>query len=200
MSDLTPREHALKVAVLSTLLDTVKAEYQRARKDAEQAFATVRKDGSKQQAVMLPDGSEIGLISIRGGSPSLTLEERVLLAWVREHVPDDIEEYVEPGAWAHADIIEMVKACFPNTVRERVRPAAREALIKQMTDSGGFVVDEASGETEKLGNVEHHDPTGAFSYRAAKGAQDKIITEWMAGKLREIALGPLALPDGEATA
>jgi hypothetical protein len=193
---LSAREHALRVAVLGTLLDAVKAEYARAREAAGEVFAGVRRDGQTQQKVLLPDGTEIGLVSIRGGSPSVQLDEAgALFGWCREHAPRHVEQYVVEGAYGMNEVIALVAEHFPNLVRERVRESARTALDKQMAETDGYVIDD-DGQKHKLATVTRNDPTGAFSYRPAKGAQDRIMAEWMAGNLREIALGPLALPPG----
>lgn len=199
MNDLTPREHALRVAVLEAIVEAAKAEYTKARRGAEQAFAAIRADGGKQQAVMLPDGTEIGLISIKAGGSTVTVDEDELLAWVGEHAPGDIEEYITPEAMSDAEIVDMIKACFPAAVGKRVRQSVRDALVKEMTESGGFVADKESGEIALLGEVENHDPTGAFALAGAgaKARRDRIMTEWQRGNLREIALGPLALPEAD---
>lgn len=195
MSTPTPREHALRVAVLGALLDVVKAEYGKARDAAEPEFAVMRAEGQKQQAVMLPDGTEIGLVSIKAGTPTIAVTEGALEAWVREHLADGMEDYVVPAATADAEVIDMLKACFPHAVRQRIRPATRAALLKEIEEGDGWLVDKVTSEKEHLGEVEQHKPTGAFSYRSAKGAQDRIVAEWRAGRLTEIAFGPLALPE-----
>lgn len=194
MTSPTPRDHALRVAVLGALLDVVKSEYGKARDAAGPEFAIMRAEGQKQQAVMLPDGTEIGLVSIKAGTPTVAVTEGALETWVREHVPDGIEDYIVPAAQADAEILDMLKACFPHAVRQRIRPATRTALLKEIVDSGGKVADKESGEVEQLGEVEQHKPTGEFAYRSAKGARDRIVAEWRAGRLTEIAFGPLALP------
>lgn len=194
MSTPTPRDHALKVAVLGALLDVVKAEYETARKAAEPEFAAMRAEGQKQQAVMLPDGTEIGLVSIKAGTPTLAVTEADLEAWVREHLADGMADYVVPAALTDPEVIDMLKACFPDAVRQQIRPATRTALLAEMTESGGKLADKGSGEVTQVGEVEPHKPTGAFSYRSAKGARERIVTEWRAGRLTEIAFGPLALP------
>jgi hypothetical protein len=183
------------VAVLSALLDVVKSEYGKAREAAEPEFAAMRAEGQKQQAVLLPDGTEIGLVSIKAGSPTLAVTEGALEAWVRGHLADGMEDYVVPAALGDPEVIDMLKACFPHAVRQRIRPATRAALLKEMADSGGKVADQVSGEVTELGEVEQHKPTGAFSYRSAAGAQDRIVAEWRAGRLTDIAFGPLALPE-----
>jgi hypothetical protein len=200
MSAPTPRAAALRVAVLSCLLDAVKAEHGHARKAAEEVFAPVRKDGQTQQKVLLPDGTEIGLISIKGGAPSVDWgEPGALLAWCRENAPHHVEQYVTEGAFEMKDVIDLIAVFFPNLVGERVRASSLAAMSKQVQETGGYVIDDESGEKHKLAAVTPADPTGAFAYRAAKGAQERIVAEWMAGNLREIALGPLTLPAGGDT-
>jgi hypothetical protein len=193
---MTPRQHALRVAALEALGKAVEAEYAKARKAAEPVFRVVRTvDGHPQQAVTLPDGSEIGMISIKDGSESVTVAESTLMAWFREHNPEAIEEYVITSAWSDAEIIAMVKACFPGTVRERIRPANREALLKELIDSGGKLIDEETGDT-LLAEIEHHRPTGSFAFngRGAKERREQIMAAWQAGELAGIELGALALP------
>lgn len=193
---MTPREHALRVAVLEAILESAKSELSKARKAAEPEFAAVRRDGGKQQAVMLPDGTEIGLISIKAGPVTVNAPEDKLMAWVREHCPDEIEQYVTDAALADAEVIDMIGACFPGSVKERLRSSARAALVSEMTESGGFVADKDSGELTQLGTVENHKPTGAFTLNGvgAQARRKQIVAEWQRGNLREIALGPLALP------
>lgn len=194
------REHALRVAVLAALTDEVKRAYSAARKDAEKAFAIARADGTKQQAVMLPDGTEIGLISIKAPSPSVKVDEAALLAWADEHVPSAVEETVEPGAWSDLDVIALVKERFPDLVQRRIRPSAREAMVKEMASSGGAVADKQTGEAAVLATVDPQPPTGAFTYRAAPDAAARIVAEWHAGRLGQIGLGQLALPGADEDA
>ncbi len=200
---MSARTAALRVAVLSCLLDAVKAEHGHARKAAEEEFAPARKDGQTQQKVLLPDGTEIGLISIKGATPDLDWGgPGALLDWCKENAPHAVEQYVTEGAFEMKDVIEVIGTFFPNLVKERVRASSLAAFTKQVQETGGYIIDDESGEKHQVATVTANDPTGAFAYRAAKGAQDRIMAEWMAGNLREIALGPLALPaaggdDGE---
>lgn len=196
---MSAREAALRVAVLGALLDEVKKTYSAARKNAEREFADIRKNGFPQQKVMLPDGAEIGLISIKGGTPSVDVDEDALTAWVAEHHPADVETYVAPEAWGSEDLVAFVAEHFPNLVRTRIRETRREALVKQMAENAGAVIDKDSGEFAIAGKVSQGDPTGAFTYRPAKDASSRIVAEWQAGRLGEIDLGPLALPPAETT-
>jgi hypothetical protein len=196
MSEMTPREHALRVAVLSTLTDEIKGAYKTAREEAQPVFKAAREDGQTQQKVLLPDGAEIGLISIRGGGTNVTADEGALTAWTAEHNPDGIEDYLIPQAVSNADVIALVKAYYPNAVASRVRAPVREALLKEAEQRGGYVVDGESGEKAKIAEIGEGKPTGVFSLRSASGAREKVIAAWRAGELADIGLGPLALPGG----
>jgi hypothetical protein len=189
---LTPREHALRVALLSALADEVKAALVQARAEAQQAFAPVRVDGQTQQLVMLPSGERVGLISIRDGGTTVGFSEDELLAWVAEHMPHEVKETVEPYAWDSLDLVALVKEHFPNVVKRGVRPSCRERLVAEMEANDGKVIDPATGEATKLGEVHRSKPTGAFSYRPDKGTPARIAAEWRAGHLDGIEVGPLA--------
>lgn len=195
---MNPREHALRVAVLDVLADEVNAGYKAARKEAEPAFAEVRKGGTPQQEALLPDGTKLGLISIRGGGTVVTPDEAAVLAWVAEHNPEGIEDYLIPQAVQSADVVALVKAYFPELVATRVRGPVHKALVDEAKVSGGYVVDPGGGEKGKIAEVSEGDPTGAFAWRPGPEARDKIIAAWQRGDLRGVELGPLALPGGEA--
>src|ERR1035441_5939959 len=123
---MSARDAALRVAVLSCLLDAVKAEHGRARKAAEEVFGPIRKDGTPQQRVLLPDGTDIGLISIRAGSQSVQLDEPgVLLEWCKANAPHHVEQYVTDGAFEMADVIALIAANFPNLVQNAPRSEER---------------------------------------------------------------------------
>jgi hypothetical protein len=193
------RDHALKVAVLGTLKERVEQAYKAARGEAEAEFAEIRKDGTPQQEVMLADGEEIGLISIKAGTTEVMPDSAtVLMDWCREHAPHAIEQYVGAGAFEMADVVRLIAEHFPNLVHDRIRASSLDGLRKQITETGGYLIDE-EGEKAKVATVERRGPSGAFSYRPAAGAQGRIMAEWLAGNLREVAFGPLALPapDGD---
>lgn len=195
---MTPREHALRVAVLDVLADEVNAGYKAARKEAQPVFAEVRADGQTQQKALLPDGTEIGLISIRGGSSTVTADEAALSAWVAAHNAEGTEDYLIPQWVQNADVVALVKAYFPEAVASRVRTPVREALLKEAGQNGGYVVDTESGEKAQIAGVAEGKPTGVFSWRPGPEARDKIIAAWRRGDLRSVELGPLALPEAGA--
>ena len=194
MSEPNLRDHALRVAVLKVIADESARLYKGARADAEEAFAPARADGHSQQKVMLPDGAEVGLISISAGGRQADVTDAALEAWCDAHLPGAFEEYAD--MITDAEVLDVLRAVFPDLVKRRIRHATRAALVKEIEESGGYLVDQAEGTKEKAGEVTDLKPTGAFSFRPAKGARDAVIAAWQRGELQGIALGPLALPEG----
>jgi hypothetical protein len=97
-----------------------------------------------------------------------------------------------------AEVLDVLRAVFPDLVKRRIRNATRAKLMTEVEESGGYLVDQAEGTKEKVGEVTDLKPTGAFSFRPAKGARDAVIAAWQRGELQGIALGPLALPEAES--
>lgn len=192
--DLSLRDHALRVGVLKVIADETARTYKGAREDAQAAFAPARADGQSQQKVLLPDGTDIGLISIRDGGKTVDVTEAALAKWCDEHLPGAWEEYADESALTNADVLDVLKAVFPDLVKRRIRPATRAALLKEIEESGGYLVDQEEGVKEKVGDVVDCKPTGEFSFRPAKGARDLVVAAWQRGELRGVALEPLALP------
>lgn len=194
MTELTSREHALRVAVIDVIGKEFAGMYKVARQDAEQVFGPARADGQSQQKVMLPDGTEIGLISIKAGGKQVDVPEAVLEEWTAEHVPDGIEEYIDERAANSADVLDVLRAVFPDLVKKRVRTATRAALVKEIEESGGYLVDKETAEKTKVGEVTDLKPTGAFSYRPGKDTRDQVIAAWQRGDLENTGVGMLVLP------
>ena len=194
MTELTPREHSLRVAVLDVISKEFAGMLKVARQDAEPVFGPARADGQSQQKVMLPDGTEIGLVSIKAGGKQVDAPEAALEAWAAEHVPDAIEEYVNERDANSADVLDVLRAVFPDLVKKRIRTATRAALVKEIEESGGYLVDKVTGDKEKVAEVTDLKPTGAFAYRPGKDARDQVIAAWRRGDLEKIGVGMLVLP------
>ena len=195
--DMSARDLALRVAVLDVIGREVSAAHKGARGDAEQAFAPLRADGQTQQKVMLPDGTEIGLISIKSGGKDVAVSEGALEDWVRRHLPDGMEEYADPAALTNSEVLDVLRAVFPELIKSRIRPETRTALLKQIEKTGGYLIDTENGEKEQVADVADLKPTGAFSYRPSAEARDLVVGAWQRGELQDIALGALALPSGD---
>lgn len=191
---LSPRDAALTVGVMDVLCDEFTGRLKAAREAAEPVFRAAGADGQTQQKVLLPDGTALGLISIKAGAQTLDgLSEDKLEAWVRDHNPDGMEDYLDPKALADAEVIEIIRALFPDLVRSRVRPATRKAMQAEMLKSGGWLVD-ADGEKHQLAAVKTGKPAGGFAYRPAVGAAELVAEAWRRGDLAHLPLGSLALP------
>jgi hypothetical protein len=192
---MTADEHALRIATLEALAHTVAAEYEKARAAAEPVFAAMRKKGRPQQEVLLLDGEKVGLISIKAGVTVTRAGDVALLAFARDYLPSEVEEYIDPAALADPDIAEYIKAFHPDLMRARVNAPTRKALLDQASKAHGYVV-APHGEKEQVAEVETGQPTGAFSLNGAGAEQrrNRIIAEWRKGRIPESILGPLALP------
>jgi hypothetical protein len=195
--EMSARDHALVVAVLDVISKEAAAALKAARGDAESAFARARADGQTQQKVMLPDGTEIGLVAIKAGGKDIAVSEDAIEGWVRKHLPDGMESYIKPSALSNIEVLEVLRGVFPELVGSRIRPETRSALLKEIEQTGGYLIDKETGGKEKVAEVTDLDPTGAFSYRPAPGARDSVIAAWQDGKLRDVALGPLGIPAGD---
>lgn len=199
---MTPREHALRVAALEALSAAVKAEYEAARTDAELAFKTARADGARQQEVLLPDGTAAGLIAIKEGGSDVRPDEAKLLAWVAEHNPGGIEEFIDSSAWGRADVIEVVKAVFADAASRRVRPSVRTAYLKQAEAADGWLEDKETGEKAQVAVITKSDPTGEFAFAGGKSDQRRAAVMGALQSDRalraQVLGGALALTGGDS--
>jgi hypothetical protein len=91
------KEIALKVAVLATLADKVRAALADARTEQAEAMKDVGADGVK---VELDDGTKVASISLASGRVTARVaDEDDFMGWVTENHPDEIETVtrVKPG-------------------------------------------------------------------------------------------------------
>jgi hypothetical protein len=198
---LTPREHALRVTALEALSAAVTEEYERARAEAETDFRTAKLDGDRQKDVLLPDGTVIGLISIKEGPSVTTVDDAALLGWVIGRNSEGIEEYFDPSVLDREDVAEVLRAVFPDAVSKRVRKSVRLAYLKQAEATGGWLVDEGSGETVQIAKTAKGDPTGAFAFTDRKPKERRASVMAALRTNRELRAqvlgGALALAAGD---
>jgi hypothetical protein len=201
MSEMTAREHALRIAALEALADAVAAEYDKARKEAEPVFAAKYADeGNDRQAVLLPSGEKVGQITIKAPAPQVDMPRDALLDWCCEHFPAAVEEYIDPAKVSSTDVIAAVRDKLPDCIKVRVRPATAKALTEEIVKSGGLLVaDQETGEAERVATVTRGRPTGAFAFTGANSGERRarLMAALLAGELRGvIGFGPMALPAG----
>jgi len=200
MSEMTAREHALRIATLEALADAVATEYAKARAEAKPVFAAkYAEEGNDRQAVLLPSGEKVGQITIKAPAPVVDMNggPDALLDWCCEHFPSAVEEYIDPGKVSSADVIAAVRDKLPDCIRVRVRPGTAKALTEEIVKGKGLLADRLSGEAEQVAAVSHGKPTGAFAFTGANSAERRarLMAALLAGELRGVVgFGPLALP------
>jgi hypothetical protein len=196
MSDLTPREHALRVAAASVLADIVSSGYEGLRKQAEPAFAKLRKStGAKTLNAELPDGTELGAISIWAGPPKTTINFAALVAIVINDDPDQYVEELRPEAATDPLLLEFVRDHMPHLLVKKIDDDFLKSLIKKI-DANGYLKD-AAGTRIKVADVQRGEPTGRFSYKAGPGARELVWEAWQNGTLQPL-IGDLLRPEIEA--
>src|SRR5580700_10499832 len=121
MSEMTARQHALRIATLEALADAVAAEYTKARQEAEPVFAAkYAEEGNDRQAVLLPSGERVGQITIKAPVPVVDMPQDALLDWCCEHFPSAVEEYIDPAHAGSADVLAAVRDKLPEVIKFRV--------------------------------------------------------------------------------
>lgn len=168
---MTPREAALRTAVHEAFSEMTGTEYKRVRREAEATLRDARRDGITQVEVLLPDGTPIGKVSIKAGATAETVDEDALLQWASEHDPGTVEDWADPSALRDVAVVALLKKHFPGWVKPRVRPAAREAWLKEAGAAGGWLMDEETGEKARVVTSETLPATGAFAFTGGKADQ-----------------------------
>lgn len=219
----TPEEMshlALRVAVLGVRAEDARQAYTLARKVAEPRFALARKLGIPQQAVVLPGGVEAGLLALKAGSKTVTVDEDALLLLIAaalpsecedyvtdaaegdprvaellaEHAPDLVELRVKPGALADERAVKALREHLPEYVNLRIRAAERERLQEYLEAHDGCVPDPAAGEKKmvKVATITQHEPTGEFSWTGKNKYLGRVREALESGRLIITANGDVA--------
>lgn len=167
------KEAATREAALKTLLDTVKAAYDDARKETRAALESAgQESGIRQVAVGLPGGPDVATVSLSAGSAEArVVDEEAFTAWVIANYGSEIER----------KFVTVVRLAFV------------DRLLKEMTAAGG--TEWADPET----GVIHEVPGVAFaatkarthSVRFKKDGRDKVMQAWREGRLTAAVLPEL---------
>jgi hypothetical protein len=185
-------EHSLKVAVLEALVAHFTKEYKAARTDAETAY---RDNKVRKVTVELPNGDELGDITIKQPKPAAAIDEEKLLAWVAEHTPAEVEEYLDTAAQTDQEVIEWARVNRDDLLRRRIRPVWRAELEKVVTANDGYVISGDTGEATKVAEVVKHKATGAFALPQDRSGENKrrLIAALLAGELSSVLEGVTSL-------
>lgn len=176
-------DHTLKVAVLRARTDRLKAEYEAARADAEQAYKPARQAGIKQLTVALPGNVEAGTLSIYKGAVDVAWDEEKLLQVTGDSTSHEVEDYVYPAALRDDRIVKLIKEHFPEYTGRRVRADRLAELEEEVRETGGRLLNLATGEMVQVATVTRRDPTGRFAYAPSKRDVAAILELLDAGVL-----------------
>ncbi|WP_371793890.1 hypothetical protein OIE91_11540 [Streptomyces albidoflavus] len=160
------KEAAAREAVLKTLLDTVRADYETARAETQELLEQISEETGTQQVVAaLPDGPDIATVSLSGsGAEAKVTDREKFTAWVIQNYGTEIERR------------------FVTEVRE----AFTKLLLKQMTAAGstewsdpetGVIHDEVPGVELVQGRSRTH------SVRFKKDGRERVMQAWRDGHL-----------------
>jgi hypothetical protein len=176
MTDSQPidlRAAAAREAVLKTLLDAVKAEYEEARADVQFALDQARETvGATQVNAELPDGTVVAKVSLTDPKPAAQVtDEKAFTDWVVANYPTE-------------------KA---TRIVTEVRDAFRTQLLAEATAAGVPVwADRETGEVHTVPGVEIRATRArTHSVRFAKDGRDQVAAAWREGRLGNTA--PTAL-------
>lgn len=173
------RESAAREAVLKTLLDAVKTEYDAARAETQELLdAAAQESGTRQVGVALPDGPDIATVSLSSGEAAAkVIDEDAFTAWVIANFATEVERR------------------FVTTVRK----AFADRLMKEMTATGS--TEWADPETGVI-----HDVPGVaiapsrartHSVRFKKEGRDQVMQAWREGRLTGVVLPELTAGGAE---
>ena len=173
------RESAAREAVLKTLLDAVKTEYDAARAETQELLdAAAQESGTRQVGVALPDGPDIATVSLSSGEAAAkVIDEDAFTTWVIANFATEVERK------------------FVTTVRK----AFADRLLKEMTAAGS--TEWADPETGVI-----HDVPGVaiapsrartHSVRFKKEGRDQVMQAWREGRLTGVVLPELTAGGAE---
>ncbi|MFG2001757.1 hypothetical protein ACGFNU_21660 [Spirillospora sp. NPDC048911] len=185
-------DHTLRVAALEALVAFFTTEYKAARREAETAY---RDNKVKKVTIETPDGVQLGDITVKQPSASVVIDEDKLLAWVAEHTPHEVEEYLDTAVQLDEEAIEWARVNRDDLLRRRIRSVWRAELVKQLTAHGGEVIDERTGAATKVADVVPVRATGEFSLPPKGGSErrSKLMAALLRGDLKAIPVTALSI-------
>lgn len=188
-------EHSLKVAALEAVVAYFTAQYKTAREEAEAAYLSNK---VRKASIETPDGEYLGDITVKQPKSVLVMDEEKLLAWVAEHTPAEIEEYLDAAVLLDQEAISWAREHRDDLIRQRVRKVWRAELEKTALAHDGHVIDEETGDATKVADVVNHKPTGAFALPPDRNGErgKRLMAALLAGELAGVTTLQIAAPEG----
>lgn len=177
------KEAAAREAVLKTLLDAVKAEYDAARAETQTLLdAAAEETGTRQVAVTLPDGRDIATVSLSPGSAEAkVIDVDAFTTWAIKNCPSEIDR-------KFVGVITTVRPAF-------VKKLLAEMTAAQTTDwvdtTTGVVHEEVPGVAIAPARARTH------SVRFKEEGRDKVMAAWREGRLTGVVLPELTAGGAE---
>ena len=186
-------DHSLKVATLDAIIRFFTAEYKTAREEAEAAY---RANKVRKATIETPSGDELGDITIKQPQSVLVMDEEKLLAWVAEHTPAEIEEYLDSSVLLDEEAIAWAREHRDDLILRRVRKVWRAELEKTALGHDGHVFDRESGDATKVADVVRSKPNGAFALPPDRGGEraERLMAALLAGELTGVTSLQIAAP------
>ena len=211
---------ALAAAVAATRADDAIQRERYVRKVAGERFALARKLGLPQVAVMLPGNVQAGLLALKQGGTTVTVDEDGLLLLIAaalpsecedyvtddadgdpavaellaEHCPDLVEARVKPGALADDRAVKVLAEHMPEYVNLRIKPGQRAELQVYLEAHGGKIPHPGTGEPVKVATITHHGPTGDFSWTGKSKYLGRVREALASGRLIVTEAGDVVAP------
>lgn len=194
-------DHTLNVATLGAVASYFTERYEEARKEAQEEFRVNGIRGAV--SITLPSGEVVGEAVVKKpGNPSVSAPEDDVIAWVAEHLPAEIEEYLDSAALTDEELIEYCRKERDDLIKRRVRKVMRDELQKQLVTHDGFLIDVVSGESTKVAKVTPKKADGSFALSPdGNGVRARrLLAALLAGELAGVIELPvtLAIPAAEA--
>lgn len=193
-------DHTLHVATLGAVASYFTERYEEARKEAQEEY---RANGIRGAvSITLPSGEVVGEAVVKKpGAPSVKATEDDVIDWVAEHLPAEIEEYLDASALTDEELIEYCRKERDDLIKRRVRKVMRDELQKQLVNHDGCLIDVVSGEATKVAEVNPKKADGSFALSAdAQGVRARrLLQALLAGELAGVIELPvtLAIPAGQ---
>lgn len=165
-------ESCAREAVLKTLLDAIKEEYDAVRAETQKALEEA---GASRADARLPDGTLVAKVSMSDPKPEARItDEAAFTAWVVANYPTE----------------------KTTRIVTEVRPAFATLVLAALTAAGvAEWCDTETGEVHKVPGVEiRATRSRTHSVRFEKTGREAVATAWRGGQLGNTF--PLALTDG----
>lgn len=192
-------KHSLKVAALEAIVAFFTAEYMAARADAEEAFLSNK---VRKATIETPSGDDLGDITVKQPKATVVMDEEKLLAWVAEHTPAEIEEYLDSSVLLDEEAIAWAREHRDDLICRRVRKVWRAELEKTALAHDGHVIDDSTGDATKVAEVVKYKATGAFALPPDRtGERGRLLmAALLAGELADVTSLSIAPPAEEGDA